>query len=64
VHTHNLRRAIRVTSLVKSGTAYVNDATRQNVGAPFGGFRKSGIGYEGGRPGLEEYLRRKTVGLA
>lgn len=64
VHTNDLRRAIRVTSLVKSGTVYVNDATRQNVGAPFGGFRKSGIGYEGGRPGLEEYLRRKTVGLA
>jgi aldehyde dehydrogenase (NAD+) len=64
VHTHDLRRAIRVTSLVKSGTVYVNDATRQNVSAPFGGFRKSGFGYEGGRPGLEEYLRRKTVGLA
>jgi aldehyde dehydrogenase (NAD+) len=64
VHTNDLRRAIRVTARVKSGTVYVNDATRSNVGAPFGGFRKSGIGYEGGRAGLDEYLRRKTVGLA
>jgi aldehyde dehydrogenase (NAD+) len=63
VHTHDLRRALRVTSQLKSGTVYVNDASRRNAGAPFGGWRRSGIGSEGGRPGLEEFLRRKTVGL-
>jgi aldehyde dehydrogenase (NAD+) len=63
VHTHDLRRAIRVTSQLKSGTVYVNDASRTNPGAPFGGYRKSGIGTEGGRAGLDEFLRRKTVGL-
>jgi aldehyde dehydrogenase (NAD+) len=64
VHTRDLKRAVRVTAQLKSGTVYVNDANRRNPGAPFGGFRGSGIGYEGGRPGLEEYLRKKTVGLA
>jgi len=64
VYTRDLKRAVRVTSLLKSGTVYVNDASRQNAAAPFGGYRLSGIGYEGGRAGLDEYLRRKTVGLA
>lgn len=63
VHTDDLRRAIRVTAQLKSGTVYVNDASRRNAGAPFGGYGQSGIGYEGGRPGLDEYLRKKTVGL-
>ena len=63
VHTADLRRAIRVTAQLKSGMVYVNDASRTNPGAPFGGYRRSGIGYEGGRAGLDEFLRRKTVGL-
>ncbi len=64
VHTQNLRRALRITSQLKSGTVYVNDASRRNAGAPFGGVKRSGIGSEGGRPGLDEFLRHKTVGLA
>ena len=64
VHTRDLKRAVRITAQLKSGMVYVNDANRRNPSAPFGGYRRSGIGYEGGRPGLEEYLRRKTVGLA
>lgn len=63
VHTHDLRRSLRVSSRLKSGTVYLNDASRTNPGAPFGGYRKSGIGSEGGRAGLDEFLRRKTVGL-
>lgn len=63
VHTNDLRRAVRVASQMRSGMVFVNDATRNNPGAPFGGHRSSGIGYEGGRAGLEEYLRKKTIGL-
>jgi aldehyde dehydrogenase (NAD+) len=64
VHTRDLKRAVRITAQLKSGMVYVNDANRRNPSAPFGGYRRSGIGYEGGRPGLDEYLRKKTVGLA
>jgi aldehyde dehydrogenase (NAD+) len=63
VYTPELMRATRVTARLKSGTVYVNNAARANAAAPFGGFKRSGIGYEGGRPGLDEFLRRKTVGL-
>ncbi|MEQ3549636.1 aldehyde dehydrogenase family protein [Pseudonocardia nematodicida] len=64
VHTRDLRTATRMVHRLKSGTVYVNDANRRNPGAPFGGFRASGIGSEGGRRGLEEFLRAKTVGIA
>lgn len=64
VHTRDLRTAHRICHQVKSGTVYVNDANRRNPGAPFGGFKRSGIGSEGGKEGLLEYLRTKTVGIA
>jgi len=64
VHTLNLKRALRVSAQLKSGTVYVNDVKRGNSAATFAGFRQSGIGYEGGRPGLDEYLRKKAIGLA
>lgn len=64
VHTRDLRTATRMAARLKSGTVYVNDANRRNPGAPFGGFRGSGIGSEGGRAGLDEFLRHKTIGLA
>lgn len=34
-----------------------------NPEAPFGGFKQSGIGREGGRHGLEEYLELKSLQL-
>jgi len=63
VHTKDLNTATRVAAQLKSGTVYVNGASRRNAEAPFGGFKTSGIGSEGGRPGLDEFLRIKTVGL-
>ena len=32
--------------------------------APFGGYKQSGFGREGGRAGIEEFVRRKSVYLA
>jgi aldehyde dehydrogenase (NAD+) len=63
VHTKDLKTATRVTAQLKSGMVYVNDAQRRHPWAPFGGFRMSGIGAEGGRSGLDEFLRKKTIGL-
>lgn len=64
VHTRDLDLAIRLSAQLKSGMVYVNNATTTNPAAPFGGWGLSGMGYEGGRAGLDEYLRKKTVGLA
>jgi aldehyde dehydrogenase (NAD+) len=64
IHTADLKLAHRVAAGVRAGTVYVNDANRRNTEAPFGGYGSSGLGREGGRAGLDEFLRMKTVGIA
>ncbi len=52
--------AFRVAKEIKSGTVTVNDANPP-AGVPFGGYKMSGNGREGGVEGLEEYLETKTM---
>lgn len=49
-----------VAKQLKAGNVYVNDAPR-DVTAPFGGYRESGIGREGGAAGLLEFTQLKAV---
>ncbi len=39
----------------------VNGAMTMSPNAPFGGYKQSGYGREGGREGLDEFLQRKNV---
>jgi acyl-CoA reductase-like NAD-dependent aldehyde dehydrogenase len=61
VWTRSLSTAHRLASLLKAGTVYVNCWGEVDSGAPFGGYKSSGIGREHGREGLEAYLETKTV---
>jgi aldehyde dehydrogenase (NAD+) len=47
-----------------AGEVLINGARNLAVHRPFGGVGRSGFGKEGGRHGLEEYLRTKAVGIA
>jgi aldehyde dehydrogenase (NAD+) len=60
VHTTDVRRAIRVARAVRAGTFGVNGYTLM-PNMPFGGFKESGIGREGGAAGIEEYTELKTI---
>ncbi len=42
----------------------VNGMGRISPATPFGGYKQSGFGREGGRAGIEEMVRRKTVFMA
>ena len=53
-------KAKRVSKKLKAGTIYVN-GNGADPGAPFGGYKQSGNGREGGAWGLEEYLEVKTI---
>jgi aldehyde dehydrogenase (NAD+) len=65
VQTNDLNRANRLIRRLEAGTVYVNRATPANLGAsPFGGIGLSGFGREGGRAGLEEFIRIKGVGVS
>jgi len=61
--TRDLRRAIRVSELLEYGMIGINDATGYTHEIPFGGMKESGLGREGGRQGLDEYLETKSVSV-
>lgn len=54
------QEAIEVARQIKSGNVYINDAPR-DITAPFGGYKQSGIGREGGMVGLLEFTQYKTI---
>jgi succinate-semialdehyde dehydrogenase/glutarate-semialdehyde dehydrogenase len=62
VYTRDLARAWRIAEGLRFGIIGINDINPTAAAAPFGGTKESGIGREGGRVGLEEYLDTKLVG--
>ena len=64
LHTADLGRIQRFTRELAAGTVAVNGMGRVSPATPFGGVKQSGFGREGGRAGLEEMVRRKTVFIA
>ncbi len=59
--TYDARRARRMFSEVAAGTIWVNDLLVENLAAPFGGMKMSGIGRELGAEGLDEFRQSKHV---
>jgi betaine-aldehyde dehydrogenase len=61
VWTTDLAKAERVAAALRAGTVWINDFHPYFPQAPWGGYKRSGIGRELGRPGLEEYTETKHV---
>jgi acyl-CoA reductase-like NAD-dependent aldehyde dehydrogenase len=61
VWTQSLSNAHRLAALLKAGSVYVNCWGEVDPGAPFGGFKASGLGREHGHEGLDAYVETKTV---
>lgn len=59
--TENLRRAHRVAGALRAGTVWVNCFFVRDLRTPFGGYKDSGIGREGGRHSREFFSEAKTV---
>lgn len=64
IWTQNLARAIRMTERVRAGTIWVNNYRSTSTTSPFGGFKMSGVGREGGMTGILEYLELKSVWIS
>ena len=60
VQTGDTDRAERVAARLRAGAVHVNGAA-VGYGTPFGGYKQSGNGREGGMMGLEDYLETKTL---
>jgi aldehyde dehydrogenase (NAD+) len=61
VWTRDTARALRVARSLRTGTVQINGAP-PNPDAPFGGFKQSGIGRDGGRYALQAYSELKYIG--
>ena len=62
-YTRDFSRVIRVAERLEYGIIGANDGLPSTAQAPFGGFKHSGLGREGGSVGIHEYLEVKYVSL-
>lgn len=60
VQTRDMQRARRVAKRLRAGSVHLNGAGVE-YGTPFGGYKQSGNGREGGNIGLEDYLETKSL---
>ncbi len=59
VYTENLARGQRLIERIETGMMGLNVGVVSNAAAPFGGWKLSGLGREGGAEGIHEYLQTK-----
>ena len=64
VYTNDLSTALKTVEKLRFGIIGVNDVNPTSASVPFGGMKDSGLGREGAREGLLEYLETKTAGIA
>lgn len=64
VWTSSLHRTMYMTERLKAGTVWVNNYRSTSYTTPFGGFKQSGIGREGGVEAVHEYMEAKSVWIS
>ena len=64
IWTNNLSRALRIAKRVESGVLSINSNNSVHVAAPFGGFKRSGIGRDLGMTAMEGYTELKNIYIA
>ncbi|MFK7754340.1 MAG: aldehyde dehydrogenase [Sedimentitalea sp.] len=61
VWTQNIGRTYRAADALEAGTVWINTYRAVSFMAPFGGYKRSGIGRESGQEAINAYLQTKTV---
>jgi len=61
IWTRDIARAINVSKAMESGTVWVNTYRAVSFMAPFGGYKRSGLGRESGQESIFEFLQTKSV---
>jgi betaine-aldehyde dehydrogenase len=61
VFTRDITRAHRIAERLDAGTCWINNYNVAPIEMPFGGFKRSGIGYENSLVTVDQYTRLKTV---
>ncbi|MFC7679697.1 NAD-dependent succinate-semialdehyde dehydrogenase [Paenibacillus sp. GCM10028914] len=63
VFTEHISEAVQIAESLEYGIVGINDPLPSTAQAPFGGFKESGLGREGGHFGIEEFLEIKYISL-
>ncbi|MGC7100670.1 NAD-dependent succinate-semialdehyde dehydrogenase [Amycolatopsis lurida] len=63
VFTRDVDRSFRVGDAIEAGMVGLNTGMVSNPAAPFGGIKASGLGREGGRVGIDEFLECKYMAV-
>ena len=61
IYTQDLNRIWRVSEALEVGLVGINEGVISNEVSPFGGVKQSGLGREGSRHGLDEFLEIKYL---
>jgi succinate-semialdehyde dehydrogenase len=61
--TNNLKTSIKVSEALEFGIVGINEWAAHSIEAPFGGWKQSGLGYECGEEGLQEYMEKKLIAI-
>ncbi|EED36552.1 5-carboxymethyl-2-hydroxymuconate semialdehyde dehydrogenase [Luminiphilus syltensis NOR5-1B] len=64
IWTGDTGRAMRMAHAVEAGMLWINSENNRNLPSPFGGFKMSGIGRDGGDYSFEFYMETKNVCIA
>jgi betaine-aldehyde dehydrogenase len=64
VFTRDLSRGHRVIARLQAGSCWINTYNLAPVEAPFGGYKRSGVGRENSRAAIEHYSQIKSVYVA
>ena len=64
VWTENMRRAITMSERLQAGTVWVNTYRAVSYMAPFGGYKRSGLGRENGQEAIRDWMQTKCVWLS
>jgi aldehyde dehydrogenase (NAD+) len=60
IHCRDTAKALALAKRIRTGVVWINNGLNF-LDAPFGGFKESGIGREGGRFGMEEYTELQQI---
>jgi aldehyde dehydrogenase (NAD+) len=61
IWSEDINLALDIATQIKAGIVWINSTNLLDAAAGFGGYRESGFGREGGKEGLYEYVKRKSI---
>jgi len=63
VYTEDKKLKDKMSSDIEAGGVSINSAAPMHTDIPYGGFKESGIGYEGGQEAIDSYMHKKNINI-